>query len=193
MHPPCIMPVTSTTHRALDAKLDWPFFDQSLAVAPEDRPAIQPMTEAASTLFWRTHVSANPIERHPMLLPQQHWLRPTREGPDWVQEFNATNSAQIDQGKVSAFLRSCFKHQGNEHVIFVEMRESSYASFCATGRAFYLATTKARFCFTLFPAPMALWRLARRVSQVRPDRCFNDARPHLWRGQPEKTPNFDKR
>lgn len=126
MHPPCIMPVTSTTHRALDAKLDWPFFDQSLAVAPEDRPAIQPMTEAASTLFWRTHVSANPIERHPMLLPQQHWLRPTREGPDWVQEFNATNSAQIDQGKVSAFLRSCFKHQGNERVIFVEMRESSY-------------------------------------------------------------------
>jgi len=121
------MPVASATHRALDTELDWPFFDQSYGVASEDRPAIQPMTEAASTLFGQTHVSVNPIERHPMLLPQQHWLTPTREGPDWVQEFNnTTNGFQIDQGRVSTFLRSCFKHQGNESVIFVEMRESSY-------------------------------------------------------------------
>lgn len=116
------------SYRTLDPELDWPLIDPRFRVSAEARQVVCPLTRLASSAVWNTYVSANPMERHPMLLPNEHWLRPTKPGPNWVPEFNNdSESFQAEQGNVSAFLRQCFALEEDEPILFVAMRESSYS------------------------------------------------------------------
>ena len=122
------MMLAPDSYRPLDPALDWTLFDPDFRVDVEARQSIRPLTELASSAIWNAHVSAKPMERHPMLLPNEHWLRPTELGPNWVPEFNNdSKSFQPVQGNVSAFLKQCFDLDENEPVLFVAMRERSYS------------------------------------------------------------------
>lgn len=116
------------SYRSLDPELDWPLFDPDFRVDVDARRFVRPLGELASSNLWQSYVSDKPSERHPMLLPSEHWLCSTKPGPNWVAEFNNDlESLPPVQGSVSAFLQQCFELNENESVFFVAMRERCYA------------------------------------------------------------------
>ena len=116
-----MLPSTST--RLLDLETDWAFFDPDFHVPHEIQTQVQALTETASAELWSAHVSANPNERHPMLLPGSHWLKPSLQGPSWMPEFNAEQNAAA----VATFLQQVFELDPQELVFFIAMRERSYS------------------------------------------------------------------
>ena len=114
-------------HRSLNPKDDWSFFDSGYALAEQARSVIHPLTEAAARTFWELNVSANPIERHPQLLPEDHWLQPTTMGPSWL---NVPKTSQLNpavHSNVADFLNETFELGPFEEVFFVIMREHVYS------------------------------------------------------------------
>jgi hypothetical protein len=110
-------------HRALDPGVDWPFFDPDFHVPSDAREAVQPLTSDAAESLWRMHISENPLERHPMLLPSGHWLAPTSRGPDWVGEYNQNSRrSSSDGGPVEKFLRDSFRVPEQDELFFITMR-----------------------------------------------------------------------
>ncbi len=115
------------SYRPLDPKADWPFFDRDFYHTSIVREAIQPLTRESAELFWRIHFSQNAKERHPMLLPRNHWLHLTTNGPNWFAEYsNASNELSATNGDVATFLRESFALPERDSVFFVTMREHAY-------------------------------------------------------------------
>ncbi|WOB06937.1 DUF2947 family protein [Piscinibacter gummiphilus] len=113
----------STSFRPLDPETDWAFFDPGFHVPQEIQAEVQALTEAGSAELWTEHVSANPNERHPMLLPGSHWLKPKLQGPNWMPEFNGKQS----EAAVGTFLQEVFELGMQELILFIAMRERSYS------------------------------------------------------------------
>jgi hypothetical protein len=119
---------TSDSYRSLNPDADWPFFDADFGITPEVSSCVRPLDEKAAVAFWVAHVSSNSVERHPMLLPEKHWLSPTEFGPNWVTEFNENVAATSpDKGAVSMALQEHFGGTDLEPVFFVTMRERAYS------------------------------------------------------------------
>lgn len=114
-------------YRGLEPDGDWPFFDSDCSISEDERAQIWPLSEAGSCAFWEAHVSAEPLERHPMLLPANHWLAPTIEGPNWLAQ-NRETPIRPDSSKVGAFLSNGFRTSQSERVYFVLMREHIYSA-----------------------------------------------------------------
>jgi Protein of unknown function (DUF2947) len=119
----------SETYRNLDPEGDWAFFDSGFHLSPKVQAATRALAPDSAEAFWRKHFSASSVERHPMLLPADHWLNPTVAGPDWVVEFNgASKDLSPGSGAVASFLRDQFDLAEQELVYFVTMREHSYCA-----------------------------------------------------------------
>ena len=108
------------TTRVLDPDADWDFFHDRHPVALADRDLIRPLTDDSAASLWQELVSANLRERHPMLLPQGHWLgNLTAVGPDW-QEFRYRPELP---DAVAEFLKAQLNWPDAADVFFVWMRE----------------------------------------------------------------------
>ncbi len=116
-------------YRTMNPESDWAFFDLDLFGVSEARAASHALEVGSAEALWKSHISANSEERHPMLLPASHWLRATIVGPDWVAEFNETsNETSPSSGSVACFLRDQFSLSENELVYMVLTREHSYVT-----------------------------------------------------------------
>ena len=108
--------------RALNSETDWNFFHKRHSITPTDLGLIRPLHEESAASLWQELVSANPEERHPMLLPQGHWLgNLTSTGPDWHEFWS--NPERPDA--VTEFLRSQIDWPETAEVFFVWMREQA--------------------------------------------------------------------
>ncbi|MBX7228597.1 MAG: DUF2947 domain-containing protein [Burkholderiaceae bacterium] len=112
---------SSYTFRKLDSEKDWSFFDKDFAIPQAVRQHIHALNRSAAEKLWSTEVSNNALERHVMLLPKEHWLKPEAEGPNWLPEWERTEKAEVD-----LFLRRHFQLSSNEAVYFLLMREIAY-------------------------------------------------------------------
>src|SRR5262245_41003799 len=124
------------TVRALDPERDWNFFHASQPLAPEDRALIRPLEEGSARSLWRELVSADPHERHPMLLPHGHWAgNVVACGPDWQQSWPASSPDMV-----SEFLRARLDWSDDAEVELLWMREEAvqvpWGVFLRTWRAF---------------------------------------------------------
>jgi Protein of unknown function (DUF2947) len=137
----------SISFRPLDPEIEWAFFDPDFGVPQGIRTQVQPLTDADSAELWNKHVSADPNERHPMLLPGTHWLKPTQQGPSWVSEFNSEHS----EAGVSSFLHQVFELGIDEPIYFIAMRERSYpvpfGVFLSCWRCFLAEDDEGAFLF----------------------------------------------
>jgi hypothetical protein len=142
---PPMLPLTS--FRPLDPEVDWAFFDPEFGVPPSIRTQVQPLTDEGSAQLWNKHVSAEPHERHPMLLPGTHWLKPTQQGPSWEAAFNSDDN----QTDVRAFLQGVFNLGVDELIYFMAMRERSYSVpfgvFLSCWRCFLVQDDEGAFLF----------------------------------------------
>lgn len=111
----------SSTFRALDMEADWPFFDRDFALPIEARGQVHPLNESSAEALWKQQVSSFPLERHVMRLPDNHWLKPDRLGPNWLSEWNSGTGSEV-----SSFLESHFAIPSAEPVFFMLMREQAY-------------------------------------------------------------------
>jgi hypothetical protein len=108
--------------RALDKHKDWMFFDESLSISMEDRTTILPLEESSSRLLWAELVSADPRERHPMLLPRDHWIgNIVSAGSPWHAIWNDADLPDI----VADFLRSRITWPETTEVFFFWSRENA--------------------------------------------------------------------
>lgn len=108
-------------YRLLDPGLDWSFFDDEVRVPGADRALIRPLTAEAARALWEREVSSSPLQRHPMLLPAEHWLRSQTLGPNWLDEWQRDEGGQVD-----GFLRSMLQSSEGEIAYFIYMREDAY-------------------------------------------------------------------
>jgi hypothetical protein len=76
--------------RALDES-DWAFADSE--IEHHHRELIRPLTTAAASQFWHDHVSADLVQRHPMLLRSPHWI-------DQAKVISARWELQMDDGPI---------------------------------------------------------------------------------------------
>ncbi|HXA47619.1 MAG TPA: DUF2947 family protein [Burkholderiaceae bacterium] len=113
---------TSEQFRALDTEQDWPFFDEGYPIPPEKKERICPLTKSAAESLWCQEVSNISVERHLMLLPIHHWVKPEQTGPNWLTEWDDDVAIGVQQ-----FLRSHFQLLSNETVYFMLMREHAYS------------------------------------------------------------------
>ena len=162
------------SYRILNSESDWPFFDPTFLVDPQVRQFVRPLTKTASAAFWNNHISSNPRERHPMLLPPEHWMRPTLVGPNWIAEFSAqSEDATIEHGAVSHFLQTCFNLGKCEEVFFIAMRERCYSIpigvFLRCWPCFLANDDEGSF---LFHPHSNRRRLTRRTRQIRAPICW---------------------
>jgi len=111
----------SNRFRPLDAEADWPFYDSAYALSTHARARIQPLSESGAQALWRREVSKQPLERHVMLLPDSHWVKPDQPGPNWRAEWSGGVGAEV-----SAFLQRCFPIASNEPVFFMLTRAWAY-------------------------------------------------------------------
>jgi hypothetical protein len=82
--------------------------------------SIRPLEEGAATSLWQELVSANPAERHPMLLPRGHWIgNMTARGPNWQECWS--NPKPPDA--VGEFLRLQIDWPETAPAFFIWMRE----------------------------------------------------------------------
>lgn len=107
--------------RELNTEADWPFFDNDYALLNEVRAQIRPLSNSAAEDLWRNEVSHAPLERHVMLLPDDHWVKPDQQGPNWLPEWSSDEGSEV-----SLFLQSHFKISSSELVFFLIMREHAY-------------------------------------------------------------------
>ncbi len=123
--------------RPLDPTAYWMFFHDLQPLAAANRVLIRPLTEESAAALWCELVSADPRERHTMLLPAGHWVgNRTAAGPNWQVYWN-------DPGRpddVAEFLRSQIDWPDEAEVCFIEMRERAalvpWGVFLRTWRAF---------------------------------------------------------
>src|SRR4051794_11824879 len=106
--------------RPLDPVADWDFFHSRHPISPADREEIRPLEEASACSLWQELVSSDPRERHPMLLPREHWIgRLVAAGPSWQEFWNYPERPDA----VAAFLGSKIEWPVDVEVIFIWMRE----------------------------------------------------------------------
>ena len=108
-------------YRRLDPERDWSFFDEDIRVPEADRALIRPLTVEAARTLWEREVSSSPLQRHPMLLPAEHWLKPQTLGPNWLNEWRRDEGEQVD-----GFLQSMLQSSEGEIAYFIFMREDAY-------------------------------------------------------------------
>jgi DUF2947 family protein len=126
-----------TTIRPLDENAEWAFFHPTHVIAPEDRACIGCLEDAAARSLWHELVSTHRRERHPMLLPSDHWsCRLEANGPNWQTSWERPLSSD----DVAAFLRSRIAWPEDAEVFFIEMRERAlrtlWSVFLRTWRNF---------------------------------------------------------
>lgn len=119
--------------RPLDPKLDWTFFPPISFVESRDLSSIRPLSGESARCLWETYVSTKARERHPMLLPKEHWLgKGTFRGPYWSSE----NSGDA----VVRFMSEHIPWPGDRDCFFFWMREHAtlvpWAVFLTTWRSF---------------------------------------------------------
>lgn len=135
----------------LNAERDWPFFDSECTMSVNERSSVWPLSEPSAHSFWRTYVSANPLERHGKLLPKGHWLAPTLQGPSWLTEQRDGRLVSSAGPSVGSFLSEKFSLDPSERVYFVLMREHAYSVpmgvFCSHWEDFLLLDDEAPFLF----------------------------------------------
>jgi hypothetical protein len=124
------------TVRPLDPKGDWNFFHATQPVAPDDRALILPLEEPSARSLWAELVSSVPRERHPMLLPRDHWTGDmVAWGPDWRQSWPASSP-----DSVAEFLTARVGWPADAETYFLWMRERAvrvpWGVFLRTWRAF---------------------------------------------------------
>lgn len=108
--------------RALDKSKDWMFFDDSHPISMEDRATIQPLEESSSRRLWAELISANPRERHTMLLPGDHWIgNIVSAGPPWHAIWNDADLPDT----VTDFLRSRIPWPETTEITFFWSRENA--------------------------------------------------------------------
>ena len=109
--------------RPLDPQADWEFFHAAHPIAPADLGEIRPLDAPSCASLWQEVVSADPRQRHPMLLPADHWVhRPVVPGPAW---HNAWDRPAARPDPVAPFLRMQIDWHDAAEVYFVWMRESA--------------------------------------------------------------------
>jgi len=119
--------MNSDLYRSLSTEDDWPFFDRDCTIPESDRYLIWPLTQASARQFWEAHVSSEPLEHHPMLLPKGHWLAPTVQGPSWLTESSPGMLVSSEATDVESSLSTSFSLDSDERVYFVLMREDIYS------------------------------------------------------------------
>ena len=108
--------------RTLDQSKDWMFFHETHSLASEHRIKLQPLEDSSARMVWAEFVSANPRERHPMLLPAGHWIgNVTAMGPDWHAVWNAPDLSD----SVADFLRSRVPWPATTEALFFWSRENA--------------------------------------------------------------------
>jgi hypothetical protein len=110
-----------TPYRPLDTEHDWALFDRSLGAPSDLSKSVRPFTARFARQFWEREVTADPLKRHPMLLPQGHWLGVGEHGPNWLAEFE-----QSSLGEVAAFVLRSAGPDKADMVYFVNSREDIY-------------------------------------------------------------------
>ncbi|MFZ6778680.1 DUF2947 family protein [Undibacterium sp. Ji83W] len=116
--------MNSALYRQVTAKKDWPFFDEDCTMSASDKEQILVLGKEVARAFWEKHVSPQANERHPMLLPTDHWLRPDIPGPDWLNDSKpaiATKTAEV-----ATFLNQHFKLDADRRIYFVLAKDSIY-------------------------------------------------------------------
>ncbi len=79
--------------RSLNPDCDWMFFHSEPPLAVEDRALIRQLEAESAQSLWRELVSADPGERHPMLLPRGHWTyNVMTRGPNWEESWEASST-----------------------------------------------------------------------------------------------------
>ena len=107
--------------RALNIEADWPFFDSDYALTTEHREQIRPLSKSSAKELWQQKVSPMPLERHIMLLPENHWIKPNQSGPNWLSEWNSDTGSEV-----RLFLQTHFPIAPLQSVFFLFGRELAY-------------------------------------------------------------------
>jgi hypothetical protein len=123
--------------RPLEPEIDWWCFEDRYPISPADRAAILPLEKASACSLWDELVSADPNERHAMLLRPGHWIgQVVAAGPAWQEYWNHPERPDA----VAAFLRSQVGWPEEVDVYFMWMREQavrvSWGVFLRTWRNF---------------------------------------------------------
>jgi len=122
------MPGTSAEpFRDLNAKADWPFFEDDCSIPEQERSLIRPYSEAAAGKLWESYVSATPSEHHPMLLADSHWLQPTLPGPNWLVEHGLGFYRPDDSLRVQSYILERFALDPSTRVLFLLSKASTYS------------------------------------------------------------------
>jgi hypothetical protein len=107
--------------RPPDPEADWNFYHDRHPIDPADLAEIRPLDEPSAASLWQELVSADPRQRHPMLLPSGHWVgRLVATFPGWQ---DAWGQPAGHPDPVAGFLRSQIGWPNAAEVYFIWMRE----------------------------------------------------------------------